>query len=131
MEDETEVLAKLRAQPRVEGDTLSAWGFSDQSVSPGSVPWIQPARRNAYGKSLAALKHFYRELGAKTWGIYRFYDHFNQTQNWFETVWMGLNQATINVIIANRLRGLVWRDFMANPENQQALDEIGFTLKTN
>ena len=78
------------------------------------------------GESMAALKHYYRDLGAKTWGIYGFYDGFNPSQNWFEEVWMGLNQAQIVAGIENYRTGLLWKNFMANPEIQPALDAIGF-----
>lgn len=77
-------------------------------------------------ESLAALKHYYRDLGAKIWGIYGFHDGFNETQNWFEEVYMALNQAPIAVMIENHRTGLVWKHFMANPEIQPALDAIGF-----
>ena len=78
-------------------------------------------------ESLAALKHFYRDLGAKTWGIYGFHDGFNETENWFEPVWMGLNQAVITVMVENYRTGLIWKNFMANPEIKPALAAIGFT----
>jgi hypothetical protein len=77
-------------------------------------------------ESMAALRHFYRDLGAKVWGPYGFYDGFNQTQNWFEPVYMALNQAPITVMIENHRSGLIWKLFMANPEIQPALDAIGF-----
>jgi hypothetical protein len=77
-------------------------------------------------ESLAALKHYYRDLGAKVWGIYGFHDGFNETQNWFEEVYMALNQAPTTVMIENHRTGLVWDLFMANPEIRPALDAIGF-----
>ncbi len=77
-------------------------------------------------ESLAALKHFYRDLGSEIWGIYGFHDGFNQTENWFEEVYMALNQAPITVMIENHRTGLVWKHFMANPEIQPALKAIGF-----
>ena len=75
---------------------------------------------------MKALKHFYRDLGDKLWGIYGFRDGFNQTENWFEDVNMGLNQAPIVVMIENHRSGLIWKQFMSNPEIQPALDAIGF-----
>ncbi|ACB74414.1 glucoamylase family protein [Opitutus terrae] len=81
-------------------------------------------------ESMAALKHFYRDLGAKIWGPYGFYDGFNQTENWFEPVYMALNQAPITVMIENHRTGLIWKLFMQNPEIQPALDAIGFTPDT-
>lgn len=77
-------------------------------------------------ESMAALKHYYRDLGAQVWGPYGFYDGFNQTQNWFEAVYMALNQAPITVMIENHRTGLLWKLFMANPEIEPALKAIGF-----
>jgi exo beta-1,2-glucooligosaccharide sophorohydrolase (non-reducing end) len=75
---------------------------------------------------MKALKHFYRDLGGKLWGIYGFRDGFNLTENWFEDVNMGLNQAPIVVMIENYRSGLIWRLFMSNPEIEPALKNIGF-----
>jgi hypothetical protein len=77
-------------------------------------------------QSMLALKHFYRDLGDRVWGIYGFRDGFNQTENWFEDVNMGLNQAPITVMIENYRSGLVWKLFMSNPEIAPALERIGF-----
>ncbi|MGH9846248.1 MAG: glucoamylase family protein, partial [Blastocatellia bacterium] len=77
-------------------------------------------------ESMKALKHFYRDLGGKLWGIYGFRDGFNLTENWFEDVYMGLNQAPITVMIENHRTGLIWKLFMSNPEIGVALEKIGF-----
>jgi hypothetical protein len=77
-------------------------------------------------ESLAALKHFYRALGKRTWGVFGFHDGFNQHEHWFDEVYMGLNQAQIVVGIENFRSGLVWKHFMANPEIAPALNAIGF-----
>jgi hypothetical protein len=77
-------------------------------------------------ESMAALKHFYRDLGSKVWGAYGFHDGFNQSENWFEEVYMGLNQGQIVVGLENGRTGLVWNRFMANPEIGLALRKIGF-----
>ena len=76
--------------------------------------------------SMAALKHFYRDLGAQVWSIYGFRDAFNQQQNWYSGITMGLNQAPMVVMIENDRSGLIWKNFMANPEIRPALDRIGF-----
>jgi len=81
-------------------------------------------------ESVVALKHFYRDLGDKVWGIYGFHDGFNETQGWFEEVYMGLNQAPIVAMIENHRTGLVWKNFMANSEIQPALEAIGFAADT-
>ena len=78
------------------------------------------------GPSMAALKHFYRDLGAEVWSIYGFRDAFNLQQNWYSGITMGLNQAPMVVMIENHRTGLVWKNFMANPEIATALKSIGF-----
>ncbi len=55
---------------------------------------------------MKALTHFYRDLGDRLWGIYGFRDGFNETENWFEDVYMGLNQAPTVVMIENHRSGL-------------------------
>ena len=121
-----------------EGYGADCWGLSAGINSGGGMP--QPNSDNgticcsaAIGEfpytpkeSMAALKHFYRDLGSKTWGIYGFYDGFNDTENRYQPAWMGLNQAQIVVMIENYRTGLGWRNFMANPEIRTALDSIGF-----
>jgi exo beta-1,2-glucooligosaccharide sophorohydrolase (non-reducing end) len=77
-------------------------------------------------ESMAALKHFYRDLGDRLWGIYGPRDAFNLTHNWFSPVYMGLDQAPIVVMIENHRSGLVWNLFMSNPEIQPMLQKIGF-----
>jgi exo beta-1,2-glucooligosaccharide sophorohydrolase (non-reducing end) len=77
--------------------------------------------------SMKALKHYYRDLGDRLWGIYGFRDGFNETENWFEDVYMGLNQAPTVVMIENHRTGLLWKLFMSNPEIEPALAAIGFT----
>jgi hypothetical protein len=77
-------------------------------------------------ESMKALKHFYRDLGSKLWGIYGFRDGFNQSENWYEDVYMALNQAPTVVMIENYRSGRMWKLFMANPEIEPALAAIGF-----
>ena len=78
------------------------------------------------GPSMAALKHFYRDLGHEVWSIYGFRDAFNLQQNWYSGITMGLNQAPMVVMIENHRTSLVWKNFMANPEIPAALKSIGF-----
>ncbi len=77
-------------------------------------------------ESMKALKHYYRDLGGKLWGIYGFRDGFNLTTNWFEDVNMGLNQGPIVVMIENYRSGLIWKLFMSNPEIEPALEAVEF-----
>jgi hypothetical protein len=102
-----------RATPRGDNGTITI------HASLASFPYTPE-------QSLKALKHFYRDLGGKLWGIYGFRDGFNLTENWFEDVYMGLNQGPITVMIENHRTGLVWKLFMSNPEIGEALEKIGF-----
>jgi len=74
--------------------------------------------------SMAALKHYYRDLGAQLWGVYGFRDAYNPEADWTSPIFMGLNQAPITAMIENYRTGLIWKLFMANPEIEQMLERI-------
>jgi hypothetical protein len=75
--------------------------------------------------SMEAFKHYYRDLGAQMWDIYGPRDAYNPGQKWVAPIYMGLNQAPITVMIENHRTGLVWKNFMANPEVGDMLKELG------
>jgi hypothetical protein len=79
--------------------------------------------------SMAALKHFYYDLGDKLWGIYGFRDAYNPTVEYISNIYMGLNQAPITIMIENYRSGLLWKLFMANPEIIAMLDRVGFASR--
>ena len=95
-------------------------GTMTPSGALASFPYIPDA-------SMAALKHFYRDLGDRLWGIYGPRDAFNLDHDWFAPIYMGLNQAPITVMIENYRTGLLWKLFMSNPEISPMLKRIGFT----
>jgi hypothetical protein len=66
--------------------------------------------------SMAAFKHYYRELGAQLWDTYGPRDAYNPGEDWVSPIYMGLNQAPIVIMIENYRTGLVWKNFMSNPE---------------
>ena len=82
-------------------------------------------------QSLAAIKHWYRDLGAQTWSIYGFRDSFNQQQDWYSTITMGLNQAPQAVMIENGRTGLIWKTFMSSPEIKPMQQAIGLVPDKN
>ncbi|HTU34804.1 MAG TPA: glucoamylase family protein [Candidatus Acidoferrum sp.] len=96
-------------------------GDDDGTVTPtgalASFPYTPEA-------SMAAFKYFYRDLGAKLWGIYGPRDAFNLNKNWYARIYMGLNQAPITVMVENYRTGLIWKLFMSNPEIQGAVKGI-------
>jgi exo beta-1,2-glucooligosaccharide sophorohydrolase (non-reducing end) len=74
--------------------------------------------------SMTAFKHYYRDLGAQLWGIYGPRDAYNPGANWISPIYMGLNQAPITVMIENYRTGLVWKQFMSNPEIGEMLRKL-------
>jgi hypothetical protein len=74
--------------------------------------------------SMAALKHYYRDLGPQLWDIYGPRDAFDPGHNWVSPIYMGLNQAPIVVMVENNRTGLVWKNFMSNPEITDMLRKL-------
>jgi hypothetical protein len=74
--------------------------------------------------SMDAFKHYYRDLGAELWSIYGPRDGYNPGENWISPIYMGLSQAPIAVMIENYRTGLVWKQFMSNPEIGEMLRKL-------
>ncbi|HMD39297.1 MAG TPA: glucoamylase family protein [Candidatus Acidoferrum sp.] len=118
----------------------NAWGLTASDGPKGYVPQA-PDLRDDVGDitptgalasfpytpeaSMAALKHYYRDLGDRVWGVYGPRDAFNPDADWYSPIYMGLNQAPITVMIENYRSGLIWKLFMSNPEIKPMLDRIG------
>lgn len=90
-------------------DTVNDEGTLTLTGALASFPYTPEA-------SMAAFKHFYRDLGADLWDIYGPRDNYNASQNWVSNHYMGLNQAPIVAMIENHRSGRLWRAFMSNPE---------------
>ncbi|MBS1814171.1 MAG: hypothetical protein JSS87_04785 [Acidobacteria bacterium] len=114
----------------MKGYSAESWGLS-AVTGPRGYREFQPfteddgtlaptAAVGAYAytpkESLAALKHFYRDLGAYTWSIYGFRNAFNEQTDWYSPDELALNQGPQAIMIENGRTGLLWRSFMANPE---------------
>jgi len=76
--------------------------------------------------ALAAIRHFYYQLGDQLWGDYGFYDAFNPTERWTATSYLAIDQGPIVVMIENYRSQLLWDLFMSAPEIQAGLDKLGF-----
>ncbi len=74
--------------------------------------------------SMAAFKHFYRDLGAELWGVYGPRDNYNPSQQWLAFHYMGLNQAPIVAMVENYRSGILWKAFMSNPEIGEMLKKL-------
>ncbi len=77
-------------------------------------------------ESLAAMQFFYRNYGKKVFGEMGFYDAFNVTKNWYATSYLAIDQGPIIDMIENYRSGLLWKNFMKNPEIEPALTALGF-----
>ncbi len=78
-------------------------------------------------ESLAAIRHFYYDLGDRLWGEYGFYDAFHPGNNWEADSFLAIDQGPIICMIENYRTGLLWEVFMTAPEVQQGLDALGFS----
>ena len=78
-------------------------------------------------ESLAAIRHFYYDLGDRLWGPYGFYDAFHPTNNWEADSFLAIDQGPIICMIENYRTGLLWDLFMTAPEIQQGLGDLGFS----
>ena len=90
-------------------DALNDTGTITLTGALASFPYTPEA-------SMAALKHYYRDLGAELWDIYGPRDAYNPSVNWISPIYMGLNQAPIVAMVENYRTGLLWKTFMSNPE---------------
>jgi len=63
------------------------------------------------------------------WDIYGPRDASNPGKNWVSNIYMGLNQAPITVMIENYRTGLVWKQFMSNPEIAAMLQKLDTATK--
>jgi len=78
-------------------------------------------------QSMEAMKHFYFDLGDKTFGPYGFYDGFSVHHDWYKPWYLAIDQGPIVVMMENQRSGLLWNLFMSCPEVQKGLNELGFT----
>jgi hypothetical protein len=117
----------------------AAWGLT-ASDGPWRYAADEPNERGDNGKmtptgalasfpytpeeSMKALKNYYRNYGKFLWGAYGFRDSFNLDENWCSEIFMGLNQAPIDVMIENYRTGLLWKLFMQSPDIQSGLKRL-------
>ena len=117
----------------------NAWGLTASDGPEGYVPYAPDATYDrgtltltgalasfpyTPDASMAAFKHYYRDLGAELWDIYGPRDAFDPGHNWVSPIYMGLNQAPITVMVENYRTGLVWKNFMSNPEISEMLRKL-------
>ena len=81
-------------------------------------------------ESIAAMRHFYEDLGDRLWGPYGFYDAFNLNEGWFASSYLAIDQGPIVCMIENYRTELLWDYFMRNDEVTDAIAAIGFVEDT-
>ena len=77
-------------------------------------------------ESMAALRHFYRDLGDRIWGRFGFVDGFSEQQDWYADTYVAINQGPIIAMIENHRSALLWKLFMGIPEIRTGLKLLGF-----
>lgn len=78
-------------------------------------------------ESMAAIRHFYYDLGGRLWGEYGFYDAFNPTAGWVASSYLAIDQGPIILMIENHRTALLWDLYMSAPEVSAGLDKLDFT----
>jgi len=129
----------LRNPHRYKGYGPHCWGLSagDSPAGYGAhapdndVGVITPAAALssfAYDPeaAMAALRHFYEDLGERIWGRFGFVDGFSEQQDWYADSFVAISQGPIVAMIENYRSGLLWKLFMGIPEIQTALRNLGF-----
>jgi hypothetical protein len=119
------------------------WGITSSDYSGGYTAWGGPPAQGpidgtvvpcATAGSLAfdpvdcyqVLISLMGSYGNPAWGRYGFVDAFHPSANWYDTDCIGIDQG-ISVLMAENLRsGLVWQNFMSNPEPVNAMQLVGF-----
>lgn len=99
------------------------WDNDNGTVSPtaalASMPYT-PA------ESMKALKYFYRERGSELFGPYGPYDAFNDSRDWIQEAYIGIDQGPIVVMIENHRTRLLWETVMKDSDVQAGMEKLGF-----
>ena len=77
-------------------------------------------------EAMAALRHFYDDLGDKIWGRFGFIDGFSEHIDWYADSYLSISQGPIVVMIENYRSGLIWKLFMGIPEIREGMKKLGF-----
>lgn len=106
------------------------WGYAGHSPTEDLGVITPTAALSAFPYtpeySMKALKHFYYDLGDKIWGVYGFVDAFDESENWYASSYLAIDQGPIIVMIENYRTGLLWKLFMSCPEIHNGLKKLGF-----
>ena len=129
--DYRENLWGISASDYVKGYT--AWGGPNARGGPigpvdgtivpcatgGSLPFL-------FDDCIRVLRHLRGPYREKVWTKYSFRDAFNPLTNWYDADVLGLDLGITMLMAENHRTGLVWEQFMKNPEAQKAMQLAGF-----
>ncbi|MCB9501448.1 MAG: T9SS type A sorting domain-containing protein [Deferribacteres bacterium] len=76
---------------------------------------------------IPALRYMKEKYGAKLYTKYGFRDAYNDSVNWFDTDYIGIDQGPIIAMIENYRSGLVWETMKKDPVIKNGLLKAGFT----
>jgi hypothetical protein len=129
----------VRNPKRYKGYGPNCWGLSAGEGDAGYAANSPTADRGvitpsaalssfpyAPEKAMAALRHFYEDLGDRIWGRFGFVDGFCEQRHWFADTSLAISQGPIVVMIENHRSALLWRLFTGIPEIQAGLKRLGF-----
>jgi hypothetical protein len=100
-------------------DSASDLGVISPTAALSSFPYTPE-------QSMAAMKHWYKDMKDKIWGEYGFYDAFSETAGWYPKHYLAIDQGPAVVMMENHRTGLLWRLFMSCPEIKEGLTRLGF-----
>jgi hypothetical protein len=109
-------------------DTVGGYSAHDPNNDRGVISPTAAVSSLPYtpAESMAALRHFYDDLGDRLWSQFGFIDGFSETADWYANTALAIDQGPIIVMIENHRSGLLWRLFMAAPEVRTGLQRLGF-----
>jgi len=130
----------IRNPKRYKGYAANCWGLSASDSVQGyaahapdnDLGVISPTAAlssfpYAPEEAMAALRHFYDDLGDKLWGRYGFVDAFSEAHDWVADTYLGIDQGPIVAMIENYRSGLLWKLFMSVSEISKGLRALGFS----
>jgi hypothetical protein len=110
------------------GDSLAGYAAHAPTNDLGVITVAAALSSFAYApqEAMAALRHFYADLGERIWGRFGFVDGFSEQYDWYADTFLAISQGPIIVMIENYRSGLIWKLFMGIPEVQAGLKKLGF-----
>ena len=110
------------------GDTFKGYSADSPDNDSGTISPSAALSSFSYApkEAMAAMRHFYEDLGDRIWGRFGFVDGFSEQQDWYADAFLAISQGPIIAMIENYRSGLLWKLFMGIPEIQAGMKKLGF-----